>query len=967
MSILDRKGRFIDKIKDNKVINKLQKNNLFLKLKELETAEYGDKNFPISNNIENHLFKVTNVLLNSVQSFMPEYTLHDVSHSIKILDIIEKILPSDLSLNIVELQILIYATFLHDIGMVINRDEANDLKKTNEFNEITMEFGQEAEEDEILTELIRRTHVQRSLAYVDRFKEDFSSYQIDFKYNEKDISPYIKNVIESHEFPVKNLKDKIKFPIDKLIDTKRVNVQFLAILLRLGDIMDFDIQRTPYFLFKHIGIKNQTSLIEWKKHMAIDGVGVTENMIEYQATCTDIGTHRKIEDFLGWIEFERKESVQLLDEEKNANYYLNLKEEVKYHITPNGYIYNKLELRLDYEKVLNILMGTNLYDSVDIFLRELLQNSYDACKYRKELEDREGESYTPSITIKYSSLDKTLEVIDNGIGIDEDVFKNYVISIGQSYYKSKYFQRDCTEFKPVSNFGIGIISCFMISDSVEIESKKDDKSAIHYILNVKEKYIEQKVIDKKRIGTSIKLKLHDDYIEKLKTKSIEQIIEENMACQPIPITLKVDEQQDILLNQSKIELPENYELSQTSEFIEFDNDDELEGYIILSRGHGEQQLFGNTKIAQQYFVITSNGTNINLSPSWLRQVKFNINIPDKYKIQLKASRTKIELEDENLLKVKNIVLEKIIQKFESLKEHNGINSFFQYADDGRGRQVKYTEKEYDFLINLPLFQVLNIKNPSNFQEICFYDLIQQIKEKEKIAVIRNNYMQPPYLQKVFQNLKNEKYSYIIIDRIADIHYFYQLIQPFSISSSIIVYEDIEGFAFNSLIVEVNKEVLPEIYTEKYSWTDVIENIEQNYFLLIGNNNYNSMGIISFNKMHKLGELLESNKKKIYVQGFQNSIENTFKQVFFYGQTLLSSFNWDIQKNYFFNETNNLESYARIFIRCLDNNFLDSMNKILEEKVLNELVKEQFIDKDAIKDFLLTKSDFPSWYFMENSK
>lgn len=66
-------------------------------------------------------------------------------------------------------------------------------------------------------------------------------------------------------------------------------------------------------------------------------------------------------------------------------------------------------------------------------------------------------------------------------------------------------------------------------------------------------------------------------------------------------------------------------------------------------------------------------------------------------------------------------------------------------------------------------------------------------------------------------MKNEKYSYIIIDRIVDIHHFYQLIQPFSISSSIIVYEDIEGFAFNSLIVEVNKEVLPEIYTEKYSW------------------------------------------------------------------------------------------------------------------------------------------------------
>ena len=951
--------------------SELQKNNLFQKLKKLETEEYGIDNFPISNNINNHLFKVTEGLLSGIPSFMPEYTLHDISHSIKILDIIDKILPSKIDLNIVELQILIYATFLHDIGMVINRDEANELKVTDEFEKITIEFGQEIEEDEILTELIRRTHVQRSLKYVDRFKKDFSSYQIDFKYNDIDISLYVKSVIESHELAIQNLKDKIKFPTNKLIGEKRVNVQFLAILLRLGDIMDFDIQRTPYFLFKHINIKNQTSLMEWKKHMAVDGVEITENIIEYQATCTDLGTHRKIEDFLSWIEFERKESISLLDEEQNDNYYLNLKDEVKYKITPNGYIYNKLELHLDYEKVLNILMGTNLYDSVDIFLRELLQNSYDACKYRKELEAREGEEYNPKITIKYSSLDKTLEIIDNGIGIDEDVFKNYVISIGQSYYKSKYFQRDNTEFKPVSNFGIGIISCFMISDSIEIESKKDEKSAIHYILNVKEKYIEQKTTTKKKVGTSLKLKLHDDYIEKLEIKPIKQIIEESMAYQPIPITLKIDNREDILLNQSKIDLPENYELSQTSQFIKFDNDndDELEGYIILSSGHGEQQLFGTTKIAQQYFVITGKGTNINLSPSWLRQTIFNINIPDKYKIQLKASRTKIELEDENFIKIKNIVLEKIIQKLEELGKTNGINSFFQYADDGRGRNVKYSQKEYIFLINLPLFQVLDITSPASevpVLNISFNDLIKRINEEEKkVAVIRQQYLQPNYLSNVFQYLKDDGYSYIIIDRIGDIHYFYQLIQPFTKINSIMINEDITGFSFNSLTLKGNIDISPSIYTEKYSWTDVNENIIQNYFLLIGNNNYNGFGIISFNKKHKLGELLENNKKKIYVQGFYNSIENIFRKVLFNNQKLLSDFHWNIQKYHFFEETNNAESYARIFVRCLDDNFLSSLNKILEEKVLNELVKEQLINKDIIKDVLLTKNDFPSWYFKVN--
>ncbi len=952
------------------MISKLQKNNLFKKLKELETEEYGDKNFPISNNIENHLFKVTEVLLRGVTSFMPEYTLHDIAHSIKILDIIDKILPSKINLNIVELQILIYATFLHDIGMVINRDEASELKKTNEFEKITIEFGQEVKEDEILTELIRRTHVQRSLEYVDKFKKDFAPYQIDFKYNKIDVSSYIKNVIESHELPVKNLKDKTKFPTDKLIDNKRVNIQFLAILLRLGDIMDFDIQRTPYFLFKHINIKNQTSLMEWKKHMAIDGVEITEDMIEYQATCVDSGTHRKIEDFLSWIEFERKESISLLDEEKNENYYLNVRKEVKYHITPNGYIYNNLELHLNYEKVLNILMGTNLYDSVNIFLRELLQNSYDACKYRKELEAREGEDYNSHITIKYSSLDKTLEITDNGIGIDEDVFKNYVISIGQSYYKSKYFQRDNTEFKPVSNFGIGIISCFMISDSIEIESKKDNKSAIHYILNVKEKYIEQKDTNKKRVGTSLKLKLHDDYIEKLKTKSIRQIIEENMAYQPIPIALQIDGEENIVLKNSKIELPENHEISQSSQFMEFTEDEELEGYIIF-KGLGEQQLFGNTKISQQYFTITGKGTNINLSPSWLRHMVLNINIPDKYKIQLKASRTKIEIEDENFLKVKDLVLDKIIEKFKELEKVHGTDSFFQYLGEGRGRQKSYTQKEYNFLISLPLFNVSNIKSTTqiNIQNICFNDLMNKAKEKEeKIAVLRYQYLNNDILfPQILQYLQNESYSYIIVDRIVDIHYFYQLIQPFTQTSTTVINENIEGFVYNSLVLKDNRTISPSSYIEDYSWVKVANNINKNYFLFIINNNYNGGGIIGFNSNHKLGKIFKKYKKKPYIQGFETSIENIFKKVLFHDDKLLNSFKWDIQKYHYIAESTNSESYALKFVRCLDDNFLDSMNRVLQENVLDALLKEELLNQEEIGDYLLTKNDFPSWYFKEDNK
>ena len=191
-----------------------------------------------------------------------------------------------------------------------------------------------------------------------------------------------------------------------------------------------------------VEIKNIISQGEWLKHQSITGRNFSTGCIVYHAKPKSIQIHRKVEEFIEWIEIERKESMELLNKNNSNEYYLELKEPVKYEIIEDGYIYTKLEINLDYEKVLNILMGTELYDNPDIFLRELLQNSYDACKYYKEVFDKKDDeftSYNPKVFIKYDSDNKILEVIDNGIGIDVETFENYVIKIGKSFYKSKYF------------------------------------------------------------------------------------------------------------------------------------------------------------------------------------------------------------------------------------------------------------------------------------------------------------------------------------------------------------------------------------------------------------------------------------------------------------------------------------------------------------------------------------------------
>lgn len=75
-------------------------------------------------------------------------------------------------LNRSELTILIYAVILHDIGMLVCRDEAPRLKETEEYRRILAEFDKDTPEDEILSELIRRTHVKRSCDYIDEFKRN---------------------------------------------------------------------------------------------------------------------------------------------------------------------------------------------------------------------------------------------------------------------------------------------------------------------------------------------------------------------------------------------------------------------------------------------------------------------------------------------------------------------------------------------------------------------------------------------------------------------------------------------------------------------------------------------------------------------------------------------------------------------------------------------------------------------------
>src|SRR4030042_1832074 len=66
-------------------------------------------------------------ILQNVSRAFPLYTLHDPEHSFRVAENIAKLIPKETlsKLNAIELSLLLYAAYLHDIGMASSQEEAN--------------------------------------------------------------------------------------------------------------------------------------------------------------------------------------------------------------------------------------------------------------------------------------------------------------------------------------------------------------------------------------------------------------------------------------------------------------------------------------------------------------------------------------------------------------------------------------------------------------------------------------------------------------------------------------------------------------------------------------------------------------------------------------------------------------------------------------------------------------------------
>ena len=141
---------------------------------------------------------------------------------------------------------------------------------------------------------------------------------------------------------------------------------------------------------------------------------------------------------------------------------------------------------------MQLFTGENLYDDPAVFVRELIQNAIDAVRTRKQLDKALPSDWKGQIHIRCWMDEEGyhwFRIEDNGIGMTEEIIRNYFLKVGCSYYNSDEFAqaklrcRADSDYTPISRFGIGILSCFMgdkKNNRVEVNTKHFNENGEYY-------------------------------------------------------------------------------------------------------------------------------------------------------------------------------------------------------------------------------------------------------------------------------------------------------------------------------------------------------------------------------------------------------------------------------------------------------------------------------------------------------
>ena len=403
-----------------------------------------------------------------------------------------------------------------------------------------------------------------------------------------------------------------------------------------------------------------------------------------------------------------------------------------------------------------------LYSDHEIFLRELVSNATDATLKLKHLTNI-GEANVaygnPIIEVKADKENKTLTIIDQGIGMTAEEVEKYINQVafsGAEEFLEKY-KDSAKDAGIIGHFGLGFYSAFMVAHKVEIITKSyKDAPAAHWTCDGSPEFTLTEA-DKTTRGTEIILHIADDSLEFLEESKIRELLTKYNKFMPVPIkfgtrkeTIKVGEGEDakdetvevdnIINNPNPAWTKQPTELTDEDyknfyrelypmQFDEplfhihlnVDHPFNLTGILFFPKLSGDLQIQKDKiQLYQNQVFVTDNVEGI--VPEFLTMLRGVIDSPD---IPLNVSRSYLQA-DGNVKKISNYITRKVADKLKSLfnqnredfeSKWNDMKIVFEY---GMLTEEKFYEKANSFVLY----------PTTDGKYLTFDELKEQIKENQ---------------------------------------------------------------------------------------------------------------------------------------------------------------------------------------------------------------------------------------------
>jgi len=497
-----------------------------------------------------------------------DFTLHDAGHSFRVAERAANLLEDDIfvRLSVSDAAQLLLAAYLHDIGMSPSRDLSdrhrayilngdNAVLSTAERNDLQRWL------DERWGGLVPPISANDVGSNGISKAEEIHAYYCRHKHNDWSERWIRENLVDvraplyhgwiddlvtlcrSHHESLHDLRAD-RFDLRVVGSNGEVlNLRYLAALLRLADVMEFDPERTPEVILRHRDIAPKSKIYWRKDHSISFTVAKDEHTLYFAARTPDAAVHRAVLETADAVNSELATCATLEHEglfqkgtaarAEKDRYVWRWPSQLRIDVREkdDSFVYIDGGFRPDKVKILELLSGTRLYGSHWAAIRELLQNAADAVREqiaRERLVKDEptdpkwslvlGENHGIRISVETDGTSHFLTCADDGVGMDRSTIENHLLVSGSRTRGDLVaLERDSKNsgfsVGRTGQFGIGLLSYFMVADSISISTRRSseagdiDGSGWRFSIEGLNSFGELRAESRGSTGTTVRLKL----------------------------------------------------------------------------------------------------------------------------------------------------------------------------------------------------------------------------------------------------------------------------------------------------------------------------------------------------------------------------------------------------------------------------------------------------------------------------